>query len=70
MTIKEQVTEVKKVKSFEDLTIRDVITISPENSIKEAHLIMDQEDVSGLPVVDNGTLLVLSAAVTLNPYKY
>jgi len=67
MTIKEQVTEVKKVKSFEDLTIRDVITISPENSIKEAHLIMDQEDVSGLPVVDNGKVIGIISRRDIKP---
>jgi len=53
MTIKEQVAEINKVKRSGDLTIRDVITISPESSIKEANHIMDLENVSGLPVVKN-----------------
>jgi IMP dehydrogenase len=53
MTIKEQVEEVKKVKMSSDLTVRDVITISPDASIKEANEIMDYQEVSGLPVVEN-----------------
>jgi IMP dehydrogenase len=53
MTIKEQVAEINKVKRSGDLTIRDVITINPESSIKEANHIMDLENVSGLPVVRN-----------------
>lgn len=53
MTIKEQVGEVKNVKMSSDLTVRDVITISPNASIKEANEIMDYEEVSGLPVVEN-----------------
>ena len=57
MTIKEQVAEVEMVKRSEDLTIRDVITTSPESSIHEASIIMDMEDVSGLPVVENGILI-------------
>ena len=51
MTIKEQINEIKKVKRSGDLTIRDVITISPDASIKEAQEIMDEEEISGLPVV-------------------
>jgi len=57
MTIKEQVAEINKVKRSGDLTIRDVITISPESSIKEANHIMDLENVSGLPVVKKGYVI-------------
>ncbi len=53
MTIKEQLEEVKKVKMSSDLTVKDVITISPDASIREANEIMDYEEVSGLPVVEN-----------------
>jgi IMP dehydrogenase len=57
MTIKEQVAEINKVKRSGDLTIKDVITISPESSIKEANHIMDLENVSGLPVVKKGRVI-------------
>jgi IMP dehydrogenase len=57
MTIKEQVAEINKVKRSGDLTIKDVITISPESSIKEANHLMDLENVSGLPVVKKGRVI-------------
>ncbi|MDP3066970.1 MAG: IMP dehydrogenase [Methanobacteriaceae archaeon] len=57
MNIKEQVDEVKKVKRSSDLTIRDVITISPDSSVLESIQIMDEEDVSGLPVVKKGKIV-------------
>lgn len=67
MTIKEQVAEVEKVKRSEDLTIRDVITTSPESSIKEASIIMDLEDVSGLPVVENGKITGIISRRDIKP---
>ena len=67
MTIKEQVAEVEKVKRSEDLTIRDVITTSPESSIKEANIIMDMEDVSGLPVVENGKIIGIISRRDIKP---
>lgn len=67
MTIKEQVAEVEKVKSSEDLTIRDVITTSPESSIHEANIIMDMEDVSGLPVVENGIIIGIISRRDIKP---
>jgi IMP dehydrogenase len=57
MTIKEQVEEVNKVKRSSDLTIKDVITISPEATVQESVKIMDEEDVSGLPVVTRGKVV-------------
>ena len=48
-----QVEEVKKVKNAEDLTIRDVITISPDSTVNEAETLMQNELISGLPVVDD-----------------
>ncbi|MBI5459117.1 IMP dehydrogenase [Methanobacterium sp.] len=67
MSIKEQVAEVEKVKSSEDLTIRDVITTSPDSSIHEASIIMDMEDVSGLPVVDNGKVIGIISRRDIKP---
>lgn len=67
MTINEQVEEVKKVKRSGDLTIRDVITISPESSIKEANEIMDEEEISGLPVVDNGRVIGIISRRDIKP---
>ena len=39
----QQVAEVKKVKSAQELTIRDVVTINPDSTIKEVCDIMQNE---------------------------
>ncbi|MEL7669182.1 IMP dehydrogenase [Methanobacterium sp.] len=67
MTISEQVNEVKKVKQSSDLTIRDVITISPDASIAEANEIMDIEEVSGLPVVENEIVVGIISRRDIKP---
>ncbi|MBI5680835.1 MAG: IMP dehydrogenase [Methanobacterium sp.] len=67
MTINEQVNEVKKVKQSGDLTVRDVITISPDESICEANQIMDMEDVSGLPVVEDEVVIGIISRRDIKP---
>ena len=67
MTISEQIGEINKVKLSGDLTIRDVITISPEESIKEAQDIMDEEEISGLPVVMDGIVIGIISRRDIKP---
>ncbi|MGB9980634.1 IMP dehydrogenase [Methanobacterium sp.] len=67
MTINEQVNEVQKVKQSSDLTVRDVITISPDASIEEANEIMDMEEVSGLPVVENEIVVGIISRRDIKP---
>ena len=67
MTINEQVEEIKKVKRSGDLTVKDVITISPEESIKEAQDIMDEEEISGLPVVQDGIVVGIISRRDIKP---
>lgn len=67
MSIKDQVEQVKKVKRSGDLTIRDVITINPDASLREAHEIMEREEISGLPVVDNGNILGIISRRDIEP---
>jgi len=50
-TIEEQVEMAKKVKKAESLVIRDVITVNPDQTIKEAIDLMKKHGISGLPVV-------------------
>lgn len=57
MSIEDQVEMVKKVKKAQALVIRDVITISPESTIREAWQIMESEEISGIPVVEDGKLV-------------
>mgnify|MGYP000689847235 CR=1 FL=1 len=56
-TIKEQVEMAKKVKKAESFIIRDVVTISPKNSVSEAIMLMEKYHISGLPVVDGEKLV-------------
>ena len=67
MTINEQVEEVKKVKLSGDLTIRDVITIHPNASLKETNEIMDREGISGLPVVKNEEIIGIISRRDIKP---
>ena len=62
LTIEEEVKEVKKVKTANELTVKEVITISPEETVADAQDIMDIEGVSGLPVVtdDNKVVGIIS----------
>lgn len=57
MTLEQQVKEVKKVKMSGDLTIKDVVTITPNSSISTVKTIMEEEEVSGLPVIKDEKLV-------------
>lgn len=67
MTIKEQVKQVKEVKKSGDLAIHDVVTINPESTLKEAYQLMDQEGVSGMPVVEDETLIGIVSRRDIKP---
>lgn len=57
MGIEKQVEMVKKVKRSENWIIRNPTTISPEKEAKMAKKIMEEENISGLPVVKNDELI-------------
>ncbi|MCQ2971755.1 MAG: IMP dehydrogenase [archaeon] len=63
----QQVAEVKKVKSAQELTIRDVVTINPDSTIKEVCDIMQNESISGLPVMDNDEIIGIISKRDINP---
>ncbi len=54
LSIEEQAREVKKVKKFESGMVVDPVTISPEVTLAEALAIMQQNSISGIPVVEKG----------------
>ncbi len=56
-TIEEQVNMAKAVKRAESFIIRDVVTVSPEDSVETARAIMKEMNISGLPVVVEGKLV-------------
>ncbi|MFW5904337.1 MAG: IMP dehydrogenase [Candidatus Saliniplasma sp.] len=55
--VEDQVNMVKKVKRSENWIIRDPYTVSPGIKARKAKLIMDEKDISGLPVIENGKLI-------------
>ena len=68
MTLEQQVKEVKKVKMSGDLTIKDVVTITPNSSIDTVKHIMAQEGVSGLPVIEDETLIGIISKRDIKPF--
>jgi IMP dehydrogenase len=53
----EQAAEVDKVKKSESGMILNPVTIAPDNTIRDAHKIMAQYRISGIPVIKNGKLV-------------
>ncbi len=58
MTPERQAYEVRKVKKFESLIIDKPVTITPDATLERALEIMEEHDISGIPVTSsNGELL-------------
>ncbi|ENN96829.1 inosine-5'-monophosphate dehydrogenase [Methanocaldococcus villosus KIN24-T80] len=57
MSIEEQVHQVLAVKKADEIVIKDVIVISPEETVKTAINLMETYSISGLPVVDGEKLV-------------
>lgn len=57
MSIDRQKLEVEKVKKSESGMIIDPVTVSPQNTVREALDLMEQFSVSGLPVVSDSRLI-------------
>jgi IMP dehydrogenase len=57
MSIDQQSEEVMKVKRSANGIIRDPVTLPPEAPVLRAHELMDQHNVSGIPIVHEGGML-------------
>jgi len=57
MTVKAQAQQVRMVKKFESGIINDPFTVSPNTSIQEVLTLTRAHNISGVPVVDKGTLV-------------
>ncbi|HET7323958.1 MAG TPA: IMP dehydrogenase [Halococcus sp.] len=69
MDIEEVVREVERVKRADELIIREVVTASPDQTVHEVDEMMDDEGVSGAPVVDDdGEVLGIISATDIRPY--
>ncbi len=55
--VNEQVEMVRKVKREESLVIKELHTITPDTTIEEAEKIMRENNIAGLPVVEDGKLV-------------
>jgi len=55
---KEEVAMARSVKRAEALVIRDVITVNPDTTVDELLRLMEEHNIKGFPVVENGDRLV------------
>lgn len=58
MSVDRQVSEVDRVKRSESGMILNPITLGPDRTLREAHALMAQYHISGVPIVENGGRLV------------
>jgi len=56
--IAQQANEVRKVKKFESGMVVDPVTIAPDRRLAEALSLMEQNRISGIPVVEEGSGLL------------
>ncbi|GAB3694681.1 IMP dehydrogenase [Halorubrum pallidum] len=71
MTVEETAAEVERIKRAHELVIRreDVVTVSPDNTVREADELMEKEGVSGAPVIDDDdTVLGIISGTDIRPY--
>jgi IMP dehydrogenase len=58
MTIERQAEEVRKVKRADSGLILDPITLNPNNTVRDALKLMEDNKIGGIPVIDNARKLV------------
>ncbi len=69
MPVEATVAEVERVKRADELVIRDVVTASPDQTVREVDDMMNQEGVSGAPVVnEDGEVLGIISGTDIRPY--
>ncbi len=57
LSIAQQADEVRLVKKYESGIIRDPITITPQTSVRELLQLIEKNNISGVPVVENKKLV-------------
>jgi IMP dehydrogenase len=69
MTVEETAAAVERVKRADELIIRDVVTASPDQTVREVDKMMSRRGVSGAPVVDDdGEVLGIISGTDIRPY--
>ena len=67
LSIQDQAAEVRKVKKYESGIVRDPITIRSDNKVGELIQLTNELNISGMPVVDDGNLVVI---VTSRDFRF
>ena len=69
MTVEEMEQQIEAVKAADELVIRDVITADPNLTVAEVDELMEQEGVSGAPVIDEeDRVLGIISGTDIRPY--
>jgi IMP dehydrogenase len=69
MSVDEMVADVERVKRADELIIRDVVTASPDQTVRDVDEMMGREGVSGAPVVDaDAEVLGIISGTDIRPY--
>jgi IMP dehydrogenase len=69
MSVEETAEQVEQIKRADELIIRDVVTASPDQTVREVDRMMEREGVSGAPVVDeDDTVLGIISGTDIRPY--
>jgi len=69
MDVDEMATEIERIKRADELIIRDVVTASPDQTVREVDEMMSREGVSGAPVVkEDDEVLGIISGTDIRPY--
>ena len=69
MDVEQMTVEIEQVKRADELIIRDVVTASPDHTVREVDKMMERQGVSGAPVVDeDDTVLGIISGTDIRPY--
>ena len=69
MSVEETAEQVEQIKRADELIIRDVVTASPDQTVREVDRMMEREGVSGAPVIDDDdTVLGIISGTDIRPY--
>ncbi len=69
MSVEAMVEQVEQIKRADELIIRDVVTASPDQTVREVDKMMERKGVSGAPVIDeDDTVLGIISGTDIRPY--
>ena len=69
MDVDQMVGEIERAKRADELIIRDVVTAAPDQTVRDVDEMMENQGVSGAPVVsDDGQVLGIISGTDIRPY--